>query len=54
MIASNFGSMLHEQRIWQDVILNRENKYFDRGFDEYWNYDFQAYQLRLTSNLFLH
>ena len=49
LIASNFGSMLHEQRIWQDVILNRENKYFDRGFDEYWNYDFQAYQLRLTS-----
>ena len=31
LLASNFGAMLHEHRIWQEISLLRDQKDFERG-----------------------
>ncbi len=49
LLTSNFGAMVHQQKIWQDVELARLNQYFERGADEYDNYEFQSYQIRLNA-----
>ena len=49
LIASNFGAMLHEYRIWQEVNLYRDLKNFERGLDEFLYYEYKSYQIRLAA-----
>jgi surface carbohydrate biosynthesis protein len=49
LLASNFGAMVHQQRIWQDIKLARKNQYFERGYDEFSHYEYQSYQIRLAA-----
>ncbi len=49
LLASNFGAMLHERRIWQEINLLREYKKFERGRDEFLFYEYKSYQIRLAA-----
>ncbi len=49
LLASNFGAMLHERRIWQEVKVLRDKKNFERGRDEFLYYEFKSYQIRLAA-----
>jgi surface carbohydrate biosynthesis protein len=49
LLASNFGAMLHERRIWQEINLLRDYKKFDIGRDEFLFYEYKAYQIRLAA-----
>jgi surface carbohydrate biosynthesis protein len=49
LLASNFGAMFHEHRIWQEISLLRDLKNFERGGDEFWTYENDSYQIRLAA-----
>ncbi len=49
LLASNFGAMLHERRIWQEINLLRDYKKFERGRDEFLFYEYKSYQIRLAA-----
>ena len=49
LLASNFGAMLHEHRIWQEISLLRDLKDFERGRDEFLIYEYASYQIRLAA-----
>lgn len=46
LLASNFGSMMHERRIWQEVKVLRDRNIFERGRDEFLFYDYKSYQIK--------
>jgi|TARA_B110000444_G_C18844314_1_gene600936 surface carbohydrate biosynthesis protein len=49
LLASNFGAMLHERRIWEEVKVLRDKKNFERGRDEFLYYEYKSYQIRLAA-----
>lgn len=49
LVASNFGAMLHERRISEEVRVLREKKNFERGRDEFLYYDYKSYQIKLAA-----
>lgn len=49
LLASNFGAMLHEHRIWQEISLLRDQKDFERGRDEFLIYEYASYQIKLAA-----
>mgnify|MGYP006426393533 FL=1 len=49
LLASNFGAMLHEHRIWQEINLLRNLNNFERGRDEFLFYEYKSYQIRLAA-----
>ena len=49
LLASNFGAMVHEHRIWQDISLFRELNNFKRGRDEFLYYEYKSYKIRLAA-----
>ena len=49
LLASNFGAIFHEHRIWQEISLHRDLKSFERGVDEFLIYNYESYQIRLAA-----
>ncbi|ETA70198.1 hypothetical protein [Candidatus Pelagibacter ubique] len=49
LLASNFGAMVHEHRIWQEISLLRELNNFKRGRDEFLFYEYKSYKIRLAA-----
>ena len=47
LLASNFGAMLHERRIWQEVKVLRDKKNFERGRDEFLYYEYKVFTMMM-------